>query len=304
VRVDIAGQDGRHYYLRANDNSAPAYSFDDEFLPFSGEGVLRIREVRPAGKDMIEIEATLETPEERLTVNRDDLIWFGLKIGGTLLDCYAQPEVGIPLAPCDVRVRTFPQKCRGQVSALLMSQERTTFSQVRFRILRALSTPRDLSALGALAVRTLLVGEKLGSRIALDETQSLARRVAKSHTPDVPLAARLQEILGAEAHWLDQLGPHRLLRDGISRRQALESFPFELWIEMLAFLVRIFPQRGPDSICDSYGLPPGKELASVFDEPITALESFTYRAQAALFGLWPFHREVKSVIDRLLNETE
>jgi len=148
-----------------------------------------------------------------------------------------------------------------------------------------------------LAIRTLLVNDSGGLLVALDELLSLARQVALEHKPDVPLPARIGSIFRQKADWLLSLGPHRLLAESLSPDDAITIVPADLWYEVLAAMVRLFPGAGPDSYCADLGDAPPLALESVFDRPLADLENLLVKTRSLIAIDWTFNQEIRAVID-------
>jgi len=208
------------------------------------------------------------------------------------------------LAAGEFRFRTVPQAIGEEAASAVCRAEGVPLPATAFEILPLLATPCDLYSLGVLGVRTLLVDEETSLAIALDEMFSLANQAAVEYDASVPLEDRIRTIAEQDAKWLESLGPQRLSREPLTPEQALASVPPDLWYRALAILVRCFPGVGPDSLCRDWGDAPAGALHRVFDEGLESLGRLVAASRSLIVVDWTFHREVRAVIRRFLDDLE
>jgi hypothetical protein len=165
-----------------------------------------------------------------------------------------------------------------------------------FEVIPILGSPVDLYSLGVLATRLLLVNGEASLPVAMDEILSLAREVANQHDPQSPLGLRVRAIVESDPRWMLALGPHRLVWEGLTAEQASEMVPPDLWADVLAMIVAMFPGIGPDSAARDYGDAPAGAQHRVFDRAIADLDRLLLRTRSLIVIDWRYNREIHSVI--------
>lgn len=263
----------------------------------SGTCTLRIREILTgAGEDTV-LEGTIAT-DERIEAGKNDLAWLRLPLGSGMLDLYALLEADAALAKGEWRFRTIPQRHSPDDAKALAGAKGVPLPGTTFRVVPLLSTPCDLYALGVLAVRVLLAGEKASLPVALDEVLSLARQAGAEQDPSVPLPTRIGAIFGRDKRWAPALGPQLLTTDQIEPAEALDLIPAALWWETLAAIVRMFPGAGPDSTCKDWGDARPGAVHLVFDRAVSDLEALLRKTRSLIVIDWNYNREIHAVIRR------
>ena len=261
-------------------------------------GSVRLRQAFPDEHDTIVIEGTL-TLQEPARCSPRDVLWIRLPLDHEgVVDLYGHIDSD-SLAFAEVRFRTAPQKLPEAAKATLLSGTVVVFPRCQYEVIPLLSSPCDLYSLAVLAVRTLLVNDRAALPLALDEMLSLARQVAFEHKPDMPLAARIAAIFGQKEDWLASLGPHRSTTEQLGPEEAIGLVPDELWYEVLAIIVRLFPGGGPDSYCVDLGDAPSLALEKVFDPPIAALDKLLVETRSLIVIDWKINREIRAAIEEL-----
>jgi len=264
---------------------------------------VRIRKVLPPDQDRTVLEGTLVL-QDKLNASKHDLLWIRLPLPTGRVDLYGHLYAMEILAQGEARFRTVPQKMSETVVAALRQAEGVSFARSPFEVVPLLSSPCDLYALGVLAVRTFLVNDKNTLAIALDDVLSLARQVAAEHKADVPLGARISAIFEKDGRYLTSLGPHRLIREAIEPKEAMELLPANLWYDTLGVIVSLFPGVGPDSICKDYGDVPSLALETIFNRPLEELERLLVRSRSLIVIDWRFNREIHSAINEYLAQSK
>jgi hypothetical protein len=255
----------------------------------------------PVADGRIVVEGTL-VAGEKLDVSPHDLIGLRLPLPGKRLELFGHLYSEEGLAQGEARFRTLPQRLDEACLKSLREAEGVSLPNAPFEVAPLLSTPCDLHALAILAVRTLLVDTKVTLAVAADETLSLARRLAAEHRPDLELQKRIAALFAADTRYLEALGPHRLMHEGIEAQDALRLAPAELWFGALAWLVRLFPGVGPDSLRRDLGDAPSQALETVFDEPLAELEKLLCRSRSLIAIDWSQNREIHAMIRAWLDE--
>jgi hypothetical protein len=294
VEWALPGADVR-YYLPARPGAGSIYRAASG-QSVQGRGSVRVRQVLPAGagKNAVVLEGTF-TSQERIEVAGRDLVWFRMAPGGGTLDVYARLERAAALAAGEWRFRSVPLSPAPNVLAALRAEE-SFAADVPFEHLPLLSTPSDLYSLGVLAVRTLLTNARTSLPVVLDEALSLARQVAQEPTRSAPLGARVARLLAQDRRWVDSLGPHRLTNEQVRDGQGFELVPADVWCDVLALVIRLFPGVGPDSYARDLGDAPPEGLQAVFARPQEELGGLLLRTRSLLLIDWAFNREVNAAI--------
>jgi len=298
VELPITGTEAL-YYLRGGSAGMSIYQPASAASAVRGRGTVRIRQVITESKDRIVLEGTFAT-QERMQVSTNDMGWMRLTVASTRLDTYAHLESGGAMAAGEWRFRTISQIHSANLVAALKAAEGVPMGGVVFDVVPLLSSPCDLYSLGVLAVRILLVDEETSLPIALDETFSLARQLAAEYEAGVPLAGRVQRLFEKDNRWVEALGPARLTHEKISPAEAIDLVPIELWCQVLAVLIGLFPGIGPDSECADFGDAPAGGPHRVFDRAIEELEKLLLRTRSLIVIDWRYNRHVHAVIRRHL----
>jgi hypothetical protein len=209
------------YFLHGSAAGASVYRPQSAGQNVRGRGTVRIRQVLPEATGGTIVEGTFAT-QERFEAARYDLIWLRLNLTCGRVDLYGQLEQATAMAAGEWRFRTVGQRFGEDAVSALRSAEGVPVADTPFEIIPLLSTPCDLYALAVLAIRTLLVNSQTTVPVILDETLSLARRVAEEHDESVALGLRIRTIFESDSRWAASLGPQRLTNEEMSPEQALD----------------------------------------------------------------------------------
>ncbi len=283
------------YYLPGSSASS-IYRPGSASAPATGNGSFRIRQVLDGTEGMTVLEGTFST-HERVTVARNDLVWFRLALKSGRVDLHGRLEQESAMASGEWRFRTIGQRLDIETVRSLRAAEGIQMN-TRFEVIPLLSTPCDLYALAVLAVRMLLVNPRMRLAVALDETLSLARQAAQ--LPEGELARRVEQVFEADSRFRESLGPHRLCREEIAAVEAFDLVPDDLWWATLAMIIRMFPAAGRDSSRADYGDAPHGGIHRVFDPVLDELDRLIVRSRSLIVIDWRFNREIHSVIRRHL----
>jgi hypothetical protein len=290
VHLPIAGSES-HYYTLARPPQAPIYHPPAHELS-RGRGSVRVRKVLADLADGAVVEGTLAS-QEPIIAAKNDLVWLRLTLPDGPLDLYARVDPNQTLAAGEWRFRTIGQR----LAPARLGQLSEGFSATAtFEVLPVLSSPCDLFSLGVIAVRMLLVNAQAALPVALDETLSLAREVANQHDAQSPLPLRIRSILESDPKWIAALGPHRLMWEGLSPQQAIEIVPLDLWTDVLAMIVAMFPGIGSDSAAGDLGDAPHGALQRVFERTSSELDKLLLRTRSLIVIDWRYNREIHAVI--------
>lgn len=294
VELPIEATDVR-YYLPGRPSGASIYR--PEKLGHFAEGrcSVRLRKVLGDLGGATVAEGTFAT-QERIRPEKNDLVRLRVPLGGGRLDLYARMESEAALAAGEWRFRTVGQRLDEAAAEQLRSAEGVPLSNVTFELMPLLSTPVDLYSLAVLAVRSLLVNPQTSLPEALDEMLSLARQVAHEHEPESELKLRVGSLFEKDERWLASLGPHRLSWEPVAPAQAMDLVPPELWWDVMAMIIRMFPGIGPDSTASGYGDASPGGLHKMFDRARADLDALLVRTRSLIVIDWHYNREIHAVI--------
>lgn len=297
VELPLATADAT-YYVASNLGVGGVYRPDFGHAATRGRASVRIRKTfENAGA--VSIEGTFAT-QERLSSSRNDLVALTLGLGGERIEVFGRLESEKALAAGEWRFRSLEQRLHEKAAAALKASEGVLLNEAPFEVIPLLSSPCDLYALGVLGVRTFVVNSQTTLAVALDEMLSLARQVAAGAGGELPLADRVGAVLASDPRWMQSLGPQRLVHESLTPEQALSIVPAELWREVLALLVTMFPGVGPDSACRDFGDARAGGLHTVYEAALTQLKLLLVRTRSLILIDWGYNREVNGVIRRMM----
>ncbi len=281
----------------------PGASPESIYLPqglgrfVEGSASVRLRRVvEERGRTVVEGTMVMD---DRTTFSPHDLFWIRLPLAQGRVDLYGHSYAADGLARGEVRFRTIEQALPAGTVQALKTAEGVAFAKTPFQVVPLLSTPCDLYSLGVLATRVLLVNHENTLPVALDSLLSLAREAGGEGDPSKPVVERVRAVLGRDARYRQELGRQRLAREALATGDPETDLPEELWVEMLALLVRLFPGAGTDSFCRDYGDAPSGALETVFNQPLAALEGLLIRTRSLIVIDWTTNREIRGLIDEL-----
>jgi hypothetical protein len=258
-----------------------------------GIGSVRLRNVQ-SETDGIILEGTL-VAEDYLGLDAHDLLWFKLPLAEEKLEFYAHVYTSEAVGPREARFRTVPAKLPEATIATLKKSV-TAFSKSPYEIWPLLSSPCDLHSLGIIGIRILLANSQTNLPVTVDDVLGLARRLGKEPTAENELPAKLQGLLQKEKSLKDLLSPHHLIGSGLSAEQAQTQINYEIWLETMTLLLRLFPGAGTQSFCKSFGDVSPLALETVFDRPLQELDALVLRLRSALTPSLAMNDEIARVI--------
>ena len=287
------------YFLAGGQSGASVYKPASAGQSTRGRCSVRIRQVLPEAGGQTIVEGTLAT-QERFAAARLDLVWLRMNLTCGRVDLYGQLEQATALAAGEWRFRTIGQRFGQEAVAALRSAEGVPVNDTPFEIIPLLSTPCDLYSLAVLAVRSLLINDKTTLPVALDEMLSLARQLAAGYDEALALPQRIRQLFESDGRWAESLGPQRLINQEFTPSEAMDLIPAEVWFDVLAAVVRLFPGMGPDSLARDYGDAPQGGIHKVFDPVVEALDDLVLRTRSLIVIDWRYNREVHAVVRKCL----
>lgn len=300
--LPVETSDFRHF-IRARSTGASIYLPEGLNASIQGTGSVRLRKVLPPEQGLTTLEGTLVT-DEKLSGSSNDLVWIRLPLPTGRVDLYGHLYAAEGLATGEARFRTVPQRLPENVVAALRSAEGVAFARSPFEIVPLLSSPCDLYSLAVLAIRALLVDEETTLAVALDEILSLARAAATGGQPAQPLGERVRAVFDKDKRYAASLGPHRLTRQEIDAPEAFQWVPPELWYDILAAIIRLFPGDRPDSACKNFGDVPALALETVFNQPLENFGMLLVRSRSLIVIDWNLNREIHTAIKSYLERNK
>lgn len=291
VALPIQGSTARFFTI-ARPSTSPSFQPAGINVASRGRGGVRVRKVLPELAEGMVVEGTLDS-QEKVEAAQNDLVWLRLTMPDGPLDLYARVDAAAAMAAGEWRFRTVGQRLPAPRAAQIKEGLSAAAS---FQVIPVLSSPVDLFSLGVLATRMFLVNKEAALPVALDEILSLAREIANQHDAQSPLGLRIRAILESSPRWMSSLGPHRLMWEGLSPQQALEMVPLDLWIDLLALIVAMFPGIGADSAARDFGDAPPGALHRTFDRAVADLDKLLLRSRSLIVIDWRYNREIHSVI--------
>ncbi|HEY5913625.1 MAG TPA: hypothetical protein VJA21_23810 [Verrucomicrobiae bacterium] len=257
-----------------------------------GIGSVRRRNVtsEPGG---VVLEGTL-VAEDYLRLDPNDLLWFKLPLGEQRLEFYAHVYTAEAVGPREARFRTVPMKVPDEVAGILRNT--SAFAKAPYEVWPLLSSPCDLHSLGILAIRTLLANSQSNLPVIVDDVLGLARYLGKDAETDTPLPAKLRALLEREQKLFDLVSPQALIQTEWTPQQARQQIHLDLWLDTMAWLLRLFPGAGTQCYCKNFGDVSPLALETVFDAPLQDLERLVLRLRSVLTPTLASNEEIATVI--------
>lgn len=283
------------YYLPGRDSGRSIYHPRAANQYVEGKGDVRIREVLIADGTTITLEGTLTT-EEDIKPDHHDLARLQLSLSGEKVELFAHMDREKAMAPGEWRFRTIEQRIRRDQQTALRAAEGVPMTDTPFEIMPLLSSPCDLYALGVIAIHTLLVNKDTKLPVALDEVLSLARQVAINQKDGVDLATQIASIFGSDDRWMAALGPHHLTHEAVDPQEVFDVIPPQLWWEVLAMMIRMFPGTSPFCPCRDFGDAPQAGIHRIYEPLLQDLDMLLLRTRSLIVIDWKFNREVHTVL--------
>jgi hypothetical protein len=282
----------QRYFIRLGKSEPSVYLPEGLGAHSFGIGSVRRRSV-VSESGSVTLEGTL-VAEDYLRLDTNDLLWFKLPVGEERVEFYAHVQACEAVGPKEARFRTVPAQLPEPVVAAL--QATAAFAKAPYEIWPLLSSPCDLHSLGILAIRTLFANSRSQLPAIIDDILGLARRVGKEVDANDKLFPRLKTILEAEPKLLDTVSPQNLVEREWSPQAARAQIHISIWLESVAWVLRLFPGTGAHSYCSSFGDVSPLALETVFDRPIADLERLTLRLRSVLLPTLHTNQEIASVL--------
>lgn len=289
--MPIAASDQK-YFLRFGKVSGSVFLPEGLGAYSHGIGSVRRRNVLTEA-DKTVLEGTL-VAEDYLTLDPHDILWFRLPLGDEPLECYAHVQTNEAVGPREARFRTLPMKLSGQVVDLLKNT--VVFAKAPYAVWPLLSSPCDLYSLAIIAVRFLLANAESNLPVVVDDVIGLARFIGKETPADNQFTAKLRKLLDSNEKLANLVSPHALLNSDQNPKQGAAQIHSEIWMETIAWLLRLFPGAGAHSYCRSFGDVTPLALENAFGQPVRDLESLARRLRTVLVPTTAANLEMTEVI--------
>ncbi len=285
----------QRYFIRMGSAEPSPYLPEGLAAQSSGVGSVFIRGLA-AETDGVVLDGRL-VAEDYVALDPHDLLWFRLPLAQERLELYAHVYTSESTSSRsrEVRFRTIPTKISDSTLAVLKRAMGTAFPRSPYEVWPLLSSPCDLFSVGVIAVRALLSNSTTNLPVILDEVLSLARLLG-SEPFKGDAAQRLLALTKQQPRLLDLISPHFLAGSGETPAQARDKISFELWLEAIATILRIFPGCGSHSYCSTFGHVSPLALETVFNEPIDSLELVGTRLRSILAPSLSDNDEIASIV--------
>jgi hypothetical protein len=257
-----------------------------------GIGSVRRRNVITEADGTV-LEGTL-VAEEYLRLDPHDLLWFKLPVGDERFEFCAHVYTAEAVGPKEARFRTVPTKLPDAVAATLKTT--VAFAKAPYEVWPLLSSPCDMHSLGIIAIRVLLANSKSNLPVIVDDILGLARHVGKDPEQGQGMLPGLQAMLEKEPKLFELVSPCSLVEREWTQDQARSQIYLPLWLETIAWLLRLFPGAGAQSYCKSFGDVSPLALETIFDAPVQELEQFILRLRSLLVPSIMANEEIADVI--------
>lgn len=264
---------------------------------YSGQGTVRIRDVRTEPGDVLVAEGTLADIEAR-RASRHDLLRLVLPVRGQGLAVHARILSDQQMASDELRFVTLPQTARADLKDSLMSIRGAPLESVSYQFQPVASSPCDMYSCAILGLEILIDPARVRLPLAVDEFLSFVRQLGLEKA-EMPLPTRRARVLNAESRFAKSLGPQNL---GASQSQSAEDeslIPPELWWAYVEILARMIPGGMPDAWSRDFGDVNPAALESCFKAPLEELGRLCERIRSVTFSDWTHNQEVIQILDRL-----
>lgn len=282
------------YYLPGRPSELSLYRPAIADQPPRGRAIVQAARHIPQANEQLILQGTFVT-DDRLRVGPRDLVCVRLPLGDQRIELYLNLERSGQYEG-EWRFRSLPQRFPDTVRQRIERAEGLPPVESAFEVLPLLGSPCDLYAVGVLAVRTLLVNGQNTLSSALEDVLTLARRAGAHADQSAPLSIRIAELFNTDPRWRDVLGPQRLIYDATTPQDASDAIPHELWLDVLAAIVRMFPGVSRDSACKDLGDCLASAVHRVFEPSMQEFERLLLRSRSLLAVDWHLNREISQVI--------
>lgn len=266
-----------------------------------GVGSVRLRNVLTETDGAV-LEGTL-VAEDYLGLAANDLLWFKLPLPEQRLEFYAHVYTSEAVGPKEARFRTVPARLPEAVVASL-KKSLTTFSKAPYEIWPLLSSPCDMHSLGIIGARLLLANSATNFAAVVDDILGVSRYLGKDPSWSDKLPAVIRTFMEKEKRLVDLISPRSLMEQPALGDEAWNFIHRDLWLETVAFLVRLFPGSGPHSFCKDFGDVSPLVLESVFEQPLRELDNLVLRLRSVLAPTFGENQEVAQAIAKELSLLE
>jgi len=228
-----------------------------------------------------------------------DLVWLSFFVGDRKIEFHAEVIPDQRDLPGQKHLRTLGRSVDPLIVKAIESMTGVEVAGVSYEVLPMLSSAFDLHSLGVLAVRALLTNEGSSLPEMLDRVRSLGGAAGQvSAAKDVSLA--VGQVFESDPRWGEWLSAWQLAYALPSTGVRPSMIPDALWNRVLGWVLRMLLGNGSFS----YYRHPGDSAAGVmhraYDEPIRELTQMVQICKSLLLGDWRDHREVRSILEGLL----
>ncbi len=287
--IDVPGS-RTTYFTTRSPASVSIFRPEELGLSRNGRGNVRIKRIfSPTGTGIV-AEGTL-VALDRLPIGTNELLRVQLPLAGNkTFTLTGTIDPSAALAPGETGFRTIPMELDAALQQTLKSYEGTPFSQVPYEVIPPLSSPCDLYSLGVLALRILFAGAPVTLPVSLDAMLSLGKALAATETEGT-LPETVAQLLAEDPRWLETLGPQHLLKDATA-----DMIPAEVWVPVLALIVRFFPGIGRFSFCADLAAAPAEAPQTIYAEPLRQIDLLLIRLRTLSLSSWRQNHEIASLL--------
>ncbi len=237
----------------------------------------------------------------------NSLVWIQLPVAPATLELYGYVSRAAGNVQGELAFRSLPLALEKALEEKLGAAAGATLNHLPFAMLPPVSSPVDLYALAVLASRMFLVNAQTSLPLALDALLKLGATLSAPRSGTLPgepaaLGAHIAQLVRGDPEWFAGLGPHRLASETRDPEEALGLMPGQIWWDLLALLVKMFPGTLPFGFCRDLGDAPEAALHTIYDEPLLEIDRLVGRVRAALFGDWASNAEIGRLIQRAAEE--
>jgi hypothetical protein len=255
-------------------------------------------------------EATM-VKDEQLEARKHDLIRMIFTADSERIELFAVAvSEQAHATSMDLYVRTLPARLSESARAAL--NVGVSYAPVSYTVIPYLGSPADLHGLSVLGVRTFLAGNgrDMGAFVAAKKNiASLGREAGALRRSGgekaAPLTERIAAVLEKYPELARSLGPQNVVwaeQDAPSYEQAMGVVTRPVWLALLALLVRMVPELGPDSTCQDMGYADPSSLHRVFDPSLEELDWLILRTRMQLLSEQYANKEIGDVLLAKLQE--
>ena len=285
------------YFLPSNPGLSSIYLPSTASVFCQGDGDFRIRRFDTAQKIL---EGTFDS-QTRIRLSNTDLVFLTLPLpsGDITIPGYFESR-----GTKDVRFKSRPVALSTDMEQLIKSREGLSVRQSSFEVLVQWSSPADLYSISILGVRMFLPSADAFPSV-VDDFLRLAKEYKEYKSEDGSVGNPrevLGQIFASDDELRRNLGPSRMLVEGVDTGWVEEWIPSELWHDLLLVLISCVPGKGYGSVSQDLNDAPADALHVIYKEPLTRITELAIRAKSMLSIDWSQNRDVSQVVQQLIKE--